>query len=678
MTEFFSHLFDTSDFPSRWTCGNWTDPHGWLHIGADFAIFAAYAAIPLTIAFFVARRPDISYPRLYWLFAAFIFSCGFVHLLEAIIFWHPWYRFSGLAKAVTAVVSWVAVLALIRVLPQALHLPGIAKLNAQLLAEIEERKAAENEVHRLNADLRNRVEELETLLNVIPVGIAITNDPNAAHIRTNAMLARMLKLREQAADTSLSNEWEARSTHFRILHNRQELPAAELPIQRAASTGQEIRDFEEEVVFDSGEHLFLLGYASPLWSPEKSVRGAVGAFVDITARKTAEDERRFLEAKLQENQRLESVGMLAGGIAHDFNNLLTSILGNASLTRLQLPEKSPLLENVEKIESESMRAADLCKQMLAYAGKGQFELRQLDVNQLIQNATELLKSTIAKNAELRLNLQSPLPSVEGDPNQLKQIVLNLVMNGSDALEGRGGQITITTGQISVSSEDDHNSALAEPLEAGAYVFLEVCDNGCGMTPETVARIFEPFYSTKFIGRGLGLAAVQGIVRSHKGGLRLQSEPGHGTTLTVLLPVSGPSMDYKLVTPDDTDEWQGSGELLVIDDEPAVRLITAQLLKIMGFTPLIAASGAEGLELFQKHRTTVVGVLLDLTMPSMGGQETLRRLRLLDPNVNVLLMSGYTEEEVRSRFDGAAIPAFIHKPFGMTELRQKLQQLTVAD
>ncbi len=674
MIEFLSKLFDTSDFPARWQCGHWTEGHGWLHIGSDLAIAGAYAAIPLSIAWFaVSRRRDLTFPKLYWLFALFILSCGLGHFIEATIFWQPWYRLSGVVKLITATVSWATVLALIRVMPTALALPSAFNLNDELKNEIEERKRAEEEVRRLNLALEDRVGELQALFDVLPVGIGIATDPEGGHIRTNRAFAEMLRL-PPTANASLSAQQNQAPTHFKVCVDGRELRPEELPIQAAALKNRVIRDMEEDVVFSDGQHLHLLGYAAPLYDSRNAVRGAVGAFVDITARKHAEDERKSVERKLQETQKLESLGILAGGIAHDFNNLLTGVVGNASLARCDLPASSPVVSHLEQIEEAAMRAADLCKQMLAYAGKGRFVVQNLDISTLVRDTAYLIQSSICKNAVLKFNLAEDVPAVLADATQMRQIVMNLVINASEAIGSRSGFIALTTGTIQADRAYLDGTVMAPDLPTGKYAFLEVSDTGSGMSPDTVSKIFDPFFTTKFTGRGLGLAAVLGIVRSHKGAMRVYSEVGKGTTFKILLPCA---TDSTILADDEShsfDNWRGSGTILVVDDEETVRTTTTRMLQLLGFTVLTANDGYEGVERFRENAADIAAVVLDLTMPRMSGEEVFRELRMLQPDVRVLLMSGFNEQEAVHRFLGKGLAGFLQKPFRVPNLRAKLKEM----
>ena len=368
---------------------------------------------------------------------------------------------------------------------------------------------------------------------------------------------------------------------------------------------------------------------------------------DITERKWAEEKRLQMERQMQQTQKLESLGVLAGGIAHDFNNLLTIILGNASLALDEMPSLSPARDSLKAIEATSLRAAELCRQMLAYSGKGRFVIENIRMNDLIGEMISLLKASISKKAILNLNLKEPLPPLRGDPSQIRQVLMNLVFNASEAIGEHGGVITISTGMMECSNEDISEIYLDDNLTEGLYVWLEVSDTGCGMDHETQRRIFEPFFTTKFTGRGLGLSAVLGIVRGHKGALKVYSEPGRGTTIKVLFPAA--ESDRPLVPQSSSNiqhsDWKGAGTVLLVDDEESVRNLGNRMLERLGFKVLIAVDGQQALETFRELHNEIVLVILDLTMPYMDGEETFRELRRIDQKVRVIMSSGYTESEI---------------------------------
>lgn len=392
----------------------------------------------------------------------------------------------------------------------------------------------------------------------------------------------------------------------------------------------------------------------------------LGTAVDITERKRVEEERQSLEAQVQHAQKLESLGVLAGGIAHDFNNLLTGILGSASLAIMKVPEGSPATEQLQRILTAAEKAADLTNQMLAYAGKGHFVMGPLDMNELVQEVIPLVRTSISKKTTLRQSFAENLPCIEADKTQMQQVVMNLITNASEALDGKEGEVLLRTGAVEVRGDSD------SPEKPTARVFIEVSDTGSGMDVDTKSKIFDPFFTTKFTGRGLGLAAVQGIVRAHHGTIRVESQPSRGTTFTVLLPASrqrAPSLLDETAMPSDDD---GAGTILVIDDEANVRDVARVALEERGFTVLLASDGYEAIEIFRGRAADVAAVLLDLSMPRMSGEETLAELRRLKRDVRIVLTSGYNEEEIAAKFTGKGLAGFVQKPFRATDLVEKIQ------
>jgi nitrogen-specific signal transduction histidine kinase/CheY-like chemotaxis protein len=399
----------------------------------------------------------------------------------------------------------------------------------------------------------------------------------------------------------------------------------------------------------------------------------VGITWDITEHKRLEQERELLGRRVLESQKLESLGVLAGGIAHDFNNILMTILGNTSLTQSALPADSKALPFVAQIDEGARRAAELCRQMLAYAGKGRFVLTHCRLNDLVESTTHLLHVSISKKVVLRFHLHPNLPTVLADTTQLCQVLMNFVINASDAIGDRSGVISINTGIVRADRAYLDATALSQEIAEGDYAYLEVSDTGCGMTEQTQARIFDPFYSTKFTGRGLGLAAVLGIVRGHKGAIKVYSELGKGSSFKLLLPVSSELAADATKSPRLT-KLDVHGSILVVDDEESVIAVAAKLLEKLGFEVLTAPDGREAVRVFQTHRSKIIAVLMDLTMPHLDGEQAFHELRRLSPSIPVLLMSGYNEQDAVARFVGKGLAGFIQKPFGLAELHERLLSL----
>ena len=384
-----------------------------------------------------------------------------------------------------------------------------------------------------------------------------------------------------------------------------------------------------------------------------------------------EDERLRLEQQLLHAQKLESLGILAGGIAHDFNNILTGILGNSSLGMMRIEPDAPVAENLQNIEKAAVRAADLAKQMLAYSGKGMFVVEPINLNQLLDEMIHLLEISVSKKAELKLDLADTLPPVQGDPTQLRQIVMNLVINASEAIAEQSGVIAITTGFRHFDQHYLKGTWFDNAITEGDYVFLQISDTGCGMDQKTLARIFDPFFTTKFTGRGLGMSAVLGIIRGHKGAIKVQSSPGCGTTFTILMPPCDLPLPMR-ETENSEEIWRGSGTILLVDDEETICEVGAAMLEQLGYDVITADSGDAALERYQAS-SDISLVILDLTMPQLDGEQTFLGLRALDPEVRVIMSSGYSEQEVTKKFAGMGLLDFIQKPYSIQGLQQVMKR-----
>ncbi|MCA1827505.1 MAG: ATP-binding protein [Myxococcales bacterium] len=404
---------------------------------------------------------------------------------------------------------------------------------------------------------------------------------------------------------------------------------------------------------------------SPVRAEGGGIDQVVAIGIDVTARQRAQEERARIQEKMLQTQKLESLGVLAGGIAHDFNNLLTVIQGNAAVALARLPDGHPVREPIDDIVGAAHRAADLTRQMLAYSGRGRFEIRPLDLRQQVREIANLLRSSIPKKVALRIDEPPYLPTVQGDPSQMHQVVMNLVLNAAEAIGERDGDVTVGLGEEEVGAEGGGDLVGRERLADGRYVRLTVSDTGTGMDEKVRSRIFDPFFTTKSTGRGLGLAAVLGIVRGHGGALRIDSTPGRGTRFDVLLPAAG-ARAYPAKSGEPSAS-RGRGTILVIDDEEHVRVATARLLSAMGYDVLEASDGEQGAEIFKLRGGTVNAVVLDLTMPHLSGEETLALLRTIDPAVRVVFFSGYAENELAERLEPLHPAAVLHKPFTRQQL-----------
>jgi PAS domain S-box-containing protein len=455
------------------------------------------------------------------------------------------------------------------------------------------------------------------------------------------------------------------------------------PDHRAA-----VRAAVQEPYADGGEFLYHFRGTAPgpdgrerwfstrgqtLLGPDGRPERLVGVTTDITERKRAEQEQDVLARQLLDAQKWESLGVLAGGIAHDFNNLLTVVLGSASLAQRYLPPNSPVAPYLAQIEEAAERGAGLCKEMLAYAGRGPAPAGSADLSRIIRDSRGLLEVSGARRGRLRLELADRLPPVRADEEQARRVLVNLVMNAGEAV-GEGGEVVVRTSLAEVTGEEPADSFRLTPAP-GVYVRLDVADTGPGITPEASARLFDPFFTTKFPGRGLGLPAVLGIVKTHRGGIRVDTAPGRGTTFEVYWPPAGttPAAPARLASPAVQATPRG-GVALVVDDEMYVREVAASTLEDAGYTAVLAGDGPSGLEEFRAHRGEVRVVVLDLVMPGMGGDELLAAIRAEAPDVPAVLVSGYAD---RHPGDRDARTAFLQKPFRPEELAAAVERVVAA-
>jgi PAS domain S-box-containing protein len=414
--------------------------------------------------------------------------------------------------------------------------------------------------------------------------------------------------------------------------------------------GGRVKHFETIRIRKGGRPIHVSVTTSPIRNPRGEIVGLSYISRDITERKEWEEE-------LRQTQKLESLGVLAGGLAHDFNNLLTGIMGNASLALDELPANSPTRTRIAEVLSGGDRAALLVRQMLAYAGKGRFVVERLNLSSQIAEIVPLVRTSLSHNVQLRLNLDHDLPMIEGDAAQIQQLIMNLAINATEAVGETPGAVTMTT--------------FSRETEAERQVVMEVRDTGCGMDDDTRSHIFDPFFTTKFRGRGLGLSAVLGIIRGHRGCISVESTPGRGSTFTVILPA--------LPVADRADarsapvETRGYGHVLVVDDEDLVRDMARFTLERCGYTVETAAGGLAALALFSARPEEFDAVLLDLTMPGLNGEETLKRFLMVRPNARVVLSSGFSEAEALQRFNGRGASGFLQKPYTAPVLARKIKQ-----
>ncbi len=397
-----------------------------------------------------------------------------------------------------------------------------------------------------------------------------------------------------------------------------------------------------------------------------------GTVEDITEHKKIEKAKQELEKEILRSQKLESLEILAGGIAHDFNNILMAILGNADLAIMEIPTANRAHSNVKAIETSARRAANLVKQMMTYCGKNVFIIEQFDLNNAIYEMTHILGLSVTKKAQISYHLAENLPLIEADARQIRQVILNLVANASDAINKTGGSISITTGAIDCDCHYLSNIYIDKSLPEGKYVYVDVTDNGNGMNKKTIENLFDPFYTTKFTGRGLGLAAVLGIIRAHRGTVKVQSQLGNGTSIRILFPVSNSSTERKKTV--NAKPWHGSGTILLVDDEEAILSVAKQMLEHLGFTVITAPDGRVAVNLFRKNMDDIVLVILDFIMPFLNGEETYIELHNIRDDIPVILCSGYNEQDISRLFKDKSLAGFLHKPYKFSELESMVKKV----
>ena len=642
-----------------------------LHIVGDALIASAYFTIALAL-WRLLRSGRMVFPALFLLFGAFLAASGLAHITDAVAS-EVMPGFAAAFKLIAAAVSLVTAALLVRIVPAVLQLPTRTELenrvhahvvelrraNEKLRREAGQREEAEAEVRRLNLELHERLAEVQSLFKLLPVGIAIATDASCRRIRSNRAFAEMFGLPIDL-NSSLSAEPFELPAELRFAHGGRELGRDELPMQRAILDNSAVRDFDQTITRRDGATFEVLVNAVPIRGDDGRPRGCVATFQDISARQQATRNQLDFERKLLQSQKLESIGLLAGGIAHDFNNLLTGILGHTNFARAELARGASNIDSMlAQVEVSAQRAADLCRQLLAYAGKGQFVVRLIDLNVSVQQTVPLLNLAVSKKVAIELQLGRGLPPFRGDTTQIGQTLINLVTNASEAIGASPGTITIRTDRVTLTPMDMLTLTGGHEIEPGPCVALEVRDTGSGIAPEAIAHIFEPFFTTKFVGRGLGLAAVLGIVHGHRGAIRVTSQIGAGTTFELFFPVA--TAPARSTSPGFAP-GPTRGKVLVVDDDETVRHFACTALTAGGYSVVTAVDGEDALAKLRQDPLQFDAVLLDLSMPKLDGEDTLMALRMLTPNLPVILMSGHSEHVVAQRFVGRGVAEFLSKPF----------------
>lgn len=461
---------------------------------------------------------------------------------------------------------------------------------------------------------------------------------------------------------------------YEVAHRREapcEEPDGPCPFSLVAETKQSVRGIHTRVT-EEGETRYTEVTSSPIFDELGEVVQMVEICRDITEQRQAEEQRRRMETRLLKSQKMESLSVMAGSIAHNFNNALMSVLGFLELALFDLPAAAKTTSNIKEAEKAAKRAAEMSRLMLTYVGQGKEVVETVNLSSLVERTLALLGSTVPGNITRSQSLAESNTTISGDFGQLQQLLMNLVANSIEAISSDEGRLSISTGTRTCDAEHLRGSYLHEDLPEGQYAVLEVSDTGCGMDEVTQARAFDPFFTTRFTGRGLGLAAVLGIVRGHGGAINVESQLGKGTTVEILFPLAEIADPVAALPPATEGDFCPEGTILVVDDDESVLEVGKETLKIAGFTVLTALDGRQAVELFRTHGDEIGCVILDLSMPGMDGYQVFAELRQIRGDVPIIISTGYSEELVEDRFSGKGLSGFIQKPYQLADLMDKIR------
>ncbi len=719
--------------PHGW-CMTWNPTLIGLHVVTDALVALSYYSIPAAL-FVLALKKRVTIPvqPLLILFGLFIALCGGGHALDIVSIWKPLYWLKGFWNAATALTSVVTAIVLIPRVHGFLKMPeAAARLEQEKQQAQEQHGLLRAVIDSISEGILLKGEDGHVLTSNAAAAAILggnlelnwashrTVDRDEVRLDDGRVIERFTtavpnygqlyvlsdvteRIRNETARRRLELIVNTMRQGFCIIALDQkciatanasleelhgfapgELVAKPVTVLFAGTQKEQQNTFEAiaEVATRDGfwegeircgrrDGSAFFGYSRFNLHVENGQRFLSMIESDITEQKRLEDDANRFQAKLLQTAKLESLGVLAGGVAHDFNNLLTGILGNASLSLEILPEDTPVRKPLSDVVSASERAAELTRQLLAYSGRGRFVVEPISLPEKIQEIRNLLDLSIPGNVDVRLHHSGALPVIEADAGQIQQLVMNLLINAAEAIGEKRGQVDVTTRLEHVSTQRLQEDFAAFELSEGEFVVLEVADNGCGMDEVTRSQIFDPFFTTKFTGRGLGLAATIGIVRGHHGGISVQSKPGEGAVFTVLLPAqrvpAAPAASATIKV-----DLAGQGLVLVVDDEDVARRAAQTTLEHFGYQVITAANGLEALEIYTQHSAQVVAVLLDMTMPMMGGEEVLARMQKIRADVCVLLTSGYNESEAVRRFEGRGIAGFLQKPYTSRALAERIK------
>ena len=519
----------------------------------------------------------------------------------------------------------------------------------------------ETERYEAELELKNMWDRLDIAINNGVIGLWDFN------IKENTLIINKTMSQLLGFDSNVIEKIDQRWSDF--IHENDFPSSMKAMLEHLKGTRDYYIDEYRIKLPDGGKRWFFSrGKIVEYDSAGKPARMA-GSITDITEQKNADNRRKKLEQKMQQAQKLESLGILAGGIAHDFNNLLLGIMGNADIMFYELSDGSPLQHRLLEIKRAAKRASELTNQMLAYSGKGSFKIESIDINDVICEMETLLETSISKKIKLTYELSTGLKLIKGDITQIRQIIMNLILNASEAIGNAPGTITLMTYLAECSEELLDHLTMNHSMTPGTYLCMEISDTGSGIEPDKIKQIFDPFYTTKFTGRGLGLAAVSGIIKGHNAGLSVESDLDRGTVFRLYFPVinEGPSNTAKADSEDSLDTKRKNATILIADDEKYIRDLATKMLTIAGYSVLLAQNGREAIDMFREKIDSISCIILDLTMPELDGVEALAELREISYTVPIIISSGYCEDDIEERFKNKNISGFLQKPYQITEI-----------
>lgn len=539
---------------------------------------------------------------------------------------------------------------------------------ATIFTQLKELQPAEEKLSKLDQDLgvavseRIRAEAVSDQLE--STGRLALEVAGAGAIAVNLVTGKVEVSPEFFSRYEIEPRPNTITTLFECIHP-EDRPSFERLFQGEITTGDRLEgDFR--IASDTrGYWLFMLEAAID-GTGGKTLHGIT---VDVTSR-VLEQRRQVAEGiKLQESQRMESLGVMAGAIAHDFNNLLHVIMLNSDLAKQYLKPDSQSATSIDRVITTVDRAAELCSELLAYSGRGNFIIEPFDIESLVSDMRSLLEISTPKGVTIESSSDASNPKVRGDITQIRQVILNLITNAGEALDNSGGNINIEIGNQTCEKDFIHEKNWLEEVAPGDFVRISVKDNGCGMDDATMQRIFDPFFSTKETGHGLGLSAVLGIVRGHNGAIEFESAIGEGTTVTLLLPVSDNATEVQQTRPLELQTTPGGGVILFADDEPDIRALARTVLEEAGYEVVVASNGFEAISQFEQHKDRLHLVILDLMMPNKTGLEAYLEIAEIDDSVPVVFSSGFNEKEALDKLPPKTRSAFLKKPYLANDLLQ---------